>query len=1022
MPFVEHPLIKSNTIESRTYQEAILNTASKRNTLCVLPTGLGKTTLAILLAAHRLEKHLDSKVLITAPTRPLCAQHQKTFRECLNIPEEEIILLTGKVSPGKRYELYKQAKIISATPQCVDGNTEIFVIGEGPTKIKDFVNNKPLKLRYYKGKKAFCADINLSVLGLKGNLIQPVNAIKAWKILTNSTIEIETELKNFIECTPEHPLLTINKNGDIEWKSACYLEKDIYIAVCKRFITPNKQFSIFNTLKNSNMRLTDRELIKKLLAKHKKMKLPRGDISKYNRATMPLSMFFKLAKICNFQIPNILYITNKTGKSKPIPVRNSINKNICYIIGAMLGDGHIGNSESKGKEVVFSANDKPTVMHKFENYIYEEFGLKPKKDPKKGLIYYSTVLGESLIRLGVPAGEKGNIIRVPKYFFEQEEELIKYFISGLFDTDGSASNSIRIISTISSRMASDVKWLLLKLGIISSINYYDKNTAFIRNKIYNTKPFYDVQVSNENQLNYLLETCPFDKTKCKFVFEHIANIKRHGTRSKEIIPVPSLLQEVYKEHRANGGSRLDDVVISYSMNTLSQNSLKNILPKLNSNKKNKILELMNLPIRWVKIKNIEEIKKPKWVYDLTIENEHNFIGNCIINHNTIDHDLKNEILDLSDFSLLIVDEVHRAVKRYSYPFVAKTYMQEAKNPRILGLTASPGSDEEKIKRICKNLFIDSVEIRTEIDEDVKPYIKGISAESLRVDLPENLKNAQDLLKTSLKERLEKLKKYNLFIKTKRDLLEAQKKISRQIATQRKPFMFYLISLIVESVKIWHVLELLETQSIKATKIYLEKIKQKKTKSDKGVLNDINFIKAIKIIEESEEHPKITKLKEVLKREFEENKDLKIIVFSHFRDNIHHIHELIQEICRPVILIGQAGERGLTQKEQIDVIKDFNAGYYNCLITSPIGEEGLHIPSADTAIFYDSVPSEIRTIQRRGRVGRTKVGKIIFLLTRGTRDEGYFWTAQRREKKMKSILREMQNKNNKEQQSIDDFVN
>jgi Fanconi anemia group M protein len=83
---------------------------------------------------------------------------------------------------------------------------------------------------------------------------------------------------------------------------------------------------------------------------------------------------------------------------------------------------------------------------------------------------------------------------------------------------------------------------------------------------------------------------------------------------------------------------------------------------------------------------------------------------------------------------------------------------------------------------------------------------------------------------------------------------------------------------------------------------------------------------------------------------------------------------------------------------------------------------LHIPSADTAIFYDSVPSEIRTIQRRGRVGRTKVGKIIFLLTRGTRDEGYFWTAQRREKKMKSILREMQNKNNKEQQSIDDFVN
>ena len=123
------------------------------------------------------------------------------------------------------------------------------------------------------------------------------------------------------------------------------------------------------------------------------------------------------------------------------------------------------------------------------------------------------------------------------------------------------------------------------------------------------------------------------------------------------------------------------------------------------------------------------------------------------------------------------------------------------------------------------------------------------------------------------------------------------------------------------------------------------------------------------------------------------------------------------MCKPVILIGQSGERGLSQKEQIEVIMEFNDGYYNCLITSPIGEEGLHIPSADIAIFYDSVASEIRTIQRRGRVGRTKVGKIIFLLTRKTRDEGYYWTSQRREAKMKTILKSMQKKG----KTINDFV-
>ena len=145
------------------------------------------------------------------------------------------------------------------------------------------------------------------------------------------------------------------------------------------------------------------------------------------------------------------------------------------------------------------------------------------------------------------------------------------------------------------------------------------------------------------------------------------------------------------------------------------------------------------------------------------------------------------------------------------------------------------------------------------------------------------------------------------------------------------------------------------------------------------------------------------------------------MFSHYRDNIELIRKILRNIedCKPVVLIGQSGEKGLSQKEQIEILKDYEAGVYNCLITSPIGEEGLHIPSADLAIFYEPVPSEIRTIQRRGRVGRTKVGKIIFLLTKKTRDEGYYWSAYRKEKKMKNILKEMQNNNNS-QRDLDYF--
>ncbi|MEM7824131.1 MAG: helicase-related protein, partial [Candidatus Aenigmatarchaeota archaeon] len=168
----------------------------------------------------------------------------------------------------------------------------------------------------------------------------------------------------------------------------------------------------------------------------------------------------------------------------------------------------------------------------------------------------------------------------------------------------------------------------------------------------------------------------------------------------------------------------------------------------------------------------------------------------------------------------------------------------------------------------------------------------------------------------------------------------------------------------------------------------------------------------KLYEEGVEHPKMRALAETVSKLLANNSKLKIIVFSHYRDNIERIKKVLKRVegCRPAILIGQAGSKGMSQKEQINVIRDYNVDVYNCLIGSPVSEEGLHVPSADVAIFYEPVPSEIRMIQRRGRVGRTKVGKIIFLLTKGTRDEAYYFIARRKEATMKEILKHMQEEN------------
>ncbi len=367
---------------------------------------------------------------------------------------------------------------------------------------------------------------------------------------------------------------------------------------------------------------------------------------------------------------------------------------------------------------------------------------------------------------------------------------------------------------------------------------------------------------------------------------------------------------------------------------------------------------------------------------------------------TIKNDLENRRVNLSNFSLVVVDEAHRSVGNYAYTYVAKDYMEQAVNPLILALTASPGNSEEKINKICKSLFINGVEIRTEADEDIRKYIKPVEFEIVKVELPDKIKELQLALRSGVKRKLEELKKYYIFVNTKKDLLDAQKLAAGK--ARKNPIFYRVMSLTAEAIKLWHALELLETQSIASVKKYFDKLKKDKTKSAAKVIREFDdVIKAVDNI--SDEHPKLKKLVEIVG-----NEQGKIIIFSHYRDNIEQIVSALSKLkgCRPVALVGQSGEGGLKQKEQINVISRYEAGEYNCLVASPIGEEGLHISSADVAVFYDSVASEIRTIQRRGRVGRVKIGKIIFLLTRGTRDEANYWIAKRKERRMKQILTEM----------------
>ncbi len=400
---------------------------------------------------------------------------------------------------------------------------------------------------------------------------------------------------------------------------------------------------------------------------------------------------------------------------------------------------------------------------------------------------------------------------------------------------------------------------------------------------------------------------------------------------------------------------------------------------------------------------------------------------------TVESDLLNGRYDLSSVSLIVFDECHHGVGSYSYVYLASRYVQESKFNLILGLTASPGSDKLKIKEVCQNLYIQSIVVKTEDDSDVRPYFNPVEIEWVRVKMSEALEKIKTNVDKALKVRLKALKNMGI-IKTvsvgKSDILKARGRVQGEIARTTNPNkdLFQAVSILSAVINLQHAQELIETQGVSTFNKYVARLRKKNTKAAKSLMWDDNFSRAMKLAKEAEkhgwEHPKLRELTKILKKElgsgdgqtklqstrFTDNEDeasSKIIVFTQYRDTLEMIHQKLEkEGIKSAKFFGQAskdGEKGLTQKQQKAIIKSFRMGEYDVLLSTSVAEEGIDIPAVDLVILYEPVPSEVRMIQRRGRTGRKRTGRVKVLITNGTRDEGYYWSSVNKEVSMKNQL-------------------
>jgi ERCC4-related helicase len=387
------------------------------------------------------------------------------------------------------------------------------------------------------------------------------------------------------------------------------------------------------------------------------------------------------------------------------------------------------------------------------------------------------------------------------------------------------------------------------------------------------------------------------------------------------------------------------------------------------------------------------------------------------------NDLREGGFPLDTFSLIVVDEAHRAVGDYPYVAIGRAN-REGPRARVLAMTASPGGSLQRIQEVWSNLGIERFEYRTEASPDVRPYIHGVGVETVEVALPAEVRRLAILLRAAVQRQADVLRRLDLLPAgdaNRRTLLEVGKRLHHRIDVERNsssgsgPALWSAVTAQAAAMKGLHALELIESQGVDSLREYLARQApgpgRRATPALRAFLGDPDVEEVQRELDRlTLEHPKVAKTVQIVRDELAGRPDARVIVFSQYRDTVDRLVEELAKLGDPAVraarFVGQAthgSDVGLSQKEQVGVLDRFRGGDVNVLVATSVAEEGLDIPATDLVVFYEPIPDVIRTIQRRGRTGRARTGRAIVLVAEGTRDVGLHRAAFARERRMHDML-------------------
>ena len=416
---------------------------------------------------------------------------------------------------------------------------------------------------------------------------------------------------------------------------------------------------------------------------------------------------------------------------------------------------------------------------------------------------------------------------------------------------------------------------------------------------------------------------------------------------------------------------------------------------------------------------------------------------------TIQNDIKSGTFpDASKVVCVVFDEAHKATKEYAYTKIIEQLDYACAKYRVLGLSATPGTSIKKIQEVVDKLRISKIAFRAENDPTVKPYVHGRETEVVIVKRCSFQNDIINDLINVIREPLDRLRDqgamdrhrfagYNLGAY---QLKMAQEEFERQRDRRvRGNSHQYLMIDFFAAMSIAGLIEQARGSASVALRGVIEVAKanrgyMRRVISSAPFQELLEKARAAGAVSKGEgnsdstkSNAKVTKLVEILTEHFERaracGKSSRAIVFAELRDFVSEIVDALgqQPMIRPRHFVGQSkssttessnGEgssrlKGMKQSEQQQAIREFRNDVYNVLVCTCIGEEGLDIGEVDLIVMFDTLRSPIRMIQRTGRTGRKRSGRVVCLVGEGQEQRKYEGSKEAE----KTLQRAMKNSSN-----------